>query len=404
MIWKQFVGGFVVGGLIIGALVWIWAIQVNQAESARALEGETRAQSMAAKATEDANKLTTLQKENDSLLAKLSLIEQRVAQLQAETNRQPAVAATPTETTPETKEPDKLGAIFTYGEYKDVLEGIDWSTVGDTTAKMMPMLAKVLDAVAKGEEIPEEAGEIQKLNGELVTMALRVKNAGVPGLGINSSFTHPSVAANHLYATLEKGGNPMSQEQREALSAFAKRYSDEDAEQRMNYGENTFELEKVIQEASLRGRFYDEAGQLLTTEQRNLLYTDSTKDRLSADIWSTGIVWSQFARPTPVQSRAEFEQVVSEDLGKKLKLEGSDQAQLSNLVKNWSSGMSDEFLKGGTDKYSMNGFPKTQRVRESAQRQLELYQQLIGGLNLSKEQKNTLLKNAGIWVPLYKGN
>ncbi len=403
MNWKHFGLGVVAGAIVSGFVVanFSWPRHEHGTEDKAAAVDDAVSKALAAERAI----LQNLKKNSESLQAELVQAKDRIAQLEAETTRQPAVAATPTETVPEAKkEAEKLAAIFTYGEYKDVLEGIDWSTVGDTTAKMMPMLAKVLDAVAKGEEIPEEAGEIQKLNGELVTMALRVKNAGVPGLGINSSFTHPSVAANHLYATLEKGGNPMSQVQREALSAFAKRYSDEDAEQRMNYGENTFELEKVIQEASLRGRFYDEAGQLLTTEQRNLLYTDSTKDRLSADIWSTGIVWSQFARPTPVQSRAEFEQMVSEDLGKKLKLEGADQAQLSNLVKNWSSGMSDEYLKGGNDKYSMNGFPKTQRVRESAQRQLELYQQLLAGLNLSKEQKNTLLKNAGIWVPLYKGN
>ena len=102
----------------------------------------------------------------------------------------------------EEPDPSWLGARYSYGELRSVLDEIDWATSGEATASMVPLLQEMLEAMQSGEELSMEmAGEIQALNGVVLKEMSALAKGEIPGTGVNGAFSHPVVAANLMDAT-----------------------------------------------------------------------------------------------------------------------------------------------------------------------------------------------------------
>jgi len=292
------------------------------------------------------------------------------------------------------------GPRFLFPEYEKVLAEIDWNEVGTSTAKLAPLLAQLLDSLEKtGKVPPEMVGEIQKWNAQLVAVALKVEAAGVPGTGINGSFTHPAVDVNVIQAMLHASGNPLSADQEAQLGEVGHRYSAEEADRIASYPEGTLALRKLADEAAAKDRFYAEVDGLLSAGQRDLLHPESVRGLTQLDLFSSGIMTYMEVRPLDMKDReAAVKQVTDKHL-EKLGLDVATRPVVEQLVRRWADRVAEAGLDGPRERaVGMPLLTSSERVRKAAQLQLELWDELQRRVALTDEQKKKLAAETNIIV------
>ena len=137
----------------------------------------------------------------------VAALQREVEQLRAEAQQRvdrteesaPPVADThAAEAAAEDPVAEGVAALFEDPELAEVLGDIDWASAGATIEELMPIMEKLRAALAAGEEMPMDViGELSKLNGELIGIASKLVDAGVPGAGVNGSFTPPIRRRQH---------------------------------------------------------------------------------------------------------------------------------------------------------------------------------------------------------------
>lgn len=293
------------------------------------------------------------------------------------------------------------GPRFLFPEHEKVLQEIDWEEVGTSTAKLAPLLAELLDTLEKTGEIPPTlVAEIQKWNAQLVAVAIKVDAAGLPGHGVNGSFTHPAVDVNVIHATLRAGGHALSAEQEERLGEIGRRYADEEARRSAGYAEGTLELRKIAEEAAVKDRFYEEVDALLTTGQRDFLHPESVRGMTQLDLFSSGIMTYLEMRPLDVKDREVAVKLVTEKHLEKLGLDPASRPVVEQLVRGWAEKVSEAGLDAPREKaVSMPLLTRSARVRKAAQLQLELWDEIQRRVPMTEEQKRKLAAETNIVVP-----
>ena len=200
------------------------------------------------------------------------------------------------------------GPRFVYGGMVEALNGLDWNVIGESMSKMPALLARLSRAVTEGktlEDLADEIGRIQQLNGPLVGEALKMSKSGIQGTGLNGIFTHPSVMANMVHAALVKADVPLTAEQENLVYEIGLRYTEEDRRRLAGYADGTLGMEKLVEEADLRNRFFAEVYGSLSTEQRETIRPEGVRGLTSADLFSTGVLYAPLKRPLPFRDRAQ---------------------------------------------------------------------------------------------------
>ncbi|MHC5009966.1 MAG: hypothetical protein ACYTG6_03330 [Planctomycetota bacterium] len=292
------------------------------------------------------------------------------------------------------------GPRFTYGGLEAALASVDWREAGDALAQMTPILAEVVEALAAGEPVPPSVGEVARLNGSLVTLALTLDQQDVPGTGVNGTFTHPSVQVNLVYETLRAAGLPLDPVQLDRLRDVGDRFVADDARRLQGYAETTSALRKVIDEAGLKDRFFAEVDAILNAEQRESLHPAALRGRLRTDLFSSGIFWMQFARPVDYDDR--------EDLATSLLRAASEGDLLADVredlvedrVRDWAQGFSNAYLTYEPDPLARQGMLPIARVREAAAHQLGIQQALLDALPEGSAPARRIRQNLRVLVPV----
>lgn len=298
------------------------------------------------------------------------------------------------------EEPAK-GPRFAFPEYEKVLNEIDWGEVGTSTAKLAPLLVQLLDTLEKTGEVPPTLiGEIQKWNSQLVTVALQVQEAGLPGHGVNGSFTHPAVDVNVIHATLRAGGHALSAEQEELLGEIGRRYADEEARRAASYPEGTLELRKIAEEAAVKDRFYAEVDAVLGDGQRDFLHPESVRGMTQLDLFSSGIMTYMEMRPLDVKDREAAVKQVADKHFERLGLDPASRPVVEQLVRGWAEKVAEAGLDAPRERnVKMPLLTRSERVRRAAQLQLELWDELRRRVPMTDEQKRKLAAETNILVP-----
>lgn len=293
------------------------------------------------------------------------------------------------------------GPRFLFPEHEKVLGEIDWGQVGTSTAKLAPLLVELIDTLEKTGDIPPTLiGEIQKWNSQLVTVALQVQAAGLPGHGINGSFTHPAVDVNVIHATLRAGGHALSAEQEERLGEIGRRYADEEARRAASYPEGTLELRKIAEESATKDRFYAEVDAVLNDGQRDFLHPESVRGMTQLDLFSSGIMTYMEIRPLDVKDREAAVKQVTEKHFEKLGLDPASRPVVEQLVRRWADRVAEAGLDAPREKnVKMPLLTRAERVRKAAQLQLELWDELQRRVPMTDEQRKKLVAETNIMVP-----
>ncbi|MHC4821375.1 MAG: hypothetical protein ACYTDX_06615, partial [Planctomycetota bacterium] len=141
----------------------------------------------------------------------------------------------------------------------EVLNEVDWDSVGDSLGKMIPIIEDMAAAGREGRKLDmNEVGKIATLNASLIKAAVSL-DGKIPGSGINGSFTHPAFQANAIASALAAAGLPLDKAQTDQLAALGRKYTDSEAARNRGYGDETWALTKIIDETREKDRFFAEA-------------------------------------------------------------------------------------------------------------------------------------------------
>ena len=335
--------------------------------------------------------------ENEALRRKLADAEARAARtsLEVESSAEPVANVAP-------EKPTEVVARFADNKYGEALSGVDWGVVGSALKGMVPLSEQLTEALLAGETPLEAAGKFQEFNGQLVAQLQPLMDGEVPGTGPNGVFTHPLVVANQVDQVLAAGDVPLSEEQSDRLQAITDHYLAQDENLRISAEGYEFSLQTILEETAMKDHLRWEIEQILSAEQHRMLYPDSVKDYNGLDLFGTGLVWAQVAKPTKVEGPEDLARRNFMRFSEGLKLREDQQERLRPLLDNWARSYPAEYWTSTPNPLEGQGMLKTSRTRIAAERQLELFRAMLATMGLTAEQRDKLTQNNGVLVPLPK--
>ncbi|MDF1699902.1 MAG: hypothetical protein P1V36_01905, partial [Planctomycetota bacterium] len=237
------------------------------------------------------------------------------------------------------------GSIYGPTKLRGVLEAQDWASAGDAARKLLPVLAELTSAIGTGTDVDESRMlDIAKHNGPLQTLAIGLAQDGVPGTGVNGSFTHPAASVNLVRATLAQAKVPLDDKQSARLNDLGDRYLEEDARRLAGYGDEVLALQKAIDEGDLKDRFYADVDALLTQAQVEVLHPPAVKGRLGVDIFSSGVIWHTLGKMIRFEDREDLAPRLARALMAEYKFTESEAGIVSDAAATWANSFSEEDL------------------------------------------------------------
>jgi hypothetical protein len=382
-------------GIVTGAVTWH---ALTRHETVRAggelrVHGDTDADgaAMLAELQRLREQNASLQQERESLLAAVAQREPAPAA--------PQPAAEPVAPPPPAA-PEKAALAFSDPRCAEALAKIDWAKVGAVTKEMGPLLAQLAVAMSQeGVEMPVDlAVKVGELNTALVGQVPAMLETGLPGFGPNGTFTHPLVAANMLASTLAASGQQLTAAQQQQIDGLVRAFSVEAQSVADTQGE--FALEQLYAETTMKDRFYEQVGSLLSPDQHGAVFPDGPTKYEGANLFDTGVLLRNHAQPVPAKDAAEFARIVSRRIEEKLGLDEASTAQVRALLARTASDP-ELWRDPANAKERLPGhFLKAGRTRTALRSQLEWMRQIQAQVALTPEQRKELAKMAHVLVPL----
>lgn len=317
----------------------------------------------------------------------------------------------PPETVPGTDDA-AAGVPFLPEKYKKVIAGMSWEEAGEAAAKMVPLLEDLAGAFSGGKGVDQSIGiKIFQHNQKLQTVAVNAIAAKVPGGGENGAFTHPTVAINLIHSALKQAGVPVDEKQAERLREFGDRYLEDDARRFAGYNEETFELQKLIDECALKDKMFADIDGILTPEQRDVLHPESIRGRLGIDIYSSGTIWYGVSKAVDFTTRENLAEGVVELYKERGNLTDDEVALVRGAAKEWAEGFTDAFLRASDDPLAwkshreagagmLAGWQKIEQARVAAQHQLALNKMLYELVGSDEEKTRQVRRDIRVYIPL----
>ena len=361
-------------------------------------EGKPQAGQDTASSAGNTGPIASLKAKNQALRDKVLELESALARNPLEKPAQEE-AAKDEVAQPDTDKPMEIG--FGSDEFHQALATIDWGVVGGNMKDMVPLMAKLAEAIANGEQPDLEAvGDIQKLNAELLKAAKIISDQKVPGSGINGAFTHPVIAANQIYAALSAAGHALDDDQRAALDRIMKEHAAKDPTLRIAGSETEMQLEALAKEAQLKHEFYTQARGLLNKDQFDALYHKDTAGHSSLDLFGSGLMLSQYAQPLSVTGPEQMAQKTTQALSSQLGLTGDAAKQLESTISEWSRTYPESYWDTKASALEHNRMMKTSRIRDAITRQVQLRQMILQNVTLTAAQRRQVNRGSKFIVPL----
>jgi hypothetical protein len=264
---------------------------------------------------------------------------------------------------------------------------------------MLPALGKLVEGIATGEQPdPETVGSIQKYNGALVVVALKL-NQKLPGGQANGAYTHPSAMVNSIAATLDASGMPLDASQLKALLLIGTRYADEEKARVAAYDDQTFELRKLVEESRLKHRFFTDAFNELGQQQRDTLSPEATRGRTRVDLFSEGLIWAASTGKIPFEDRDGYAAAVQSRIERALSLTDDQKGEAGTLISEWVSSLPNRLFVVEPDALWDASMIPASFVEEVVGHQVELMQRIYEGLDLTDAARSRLRGSRGVMVP-----
>lgn len=247
-----------------------------------------------------AGELKTVTEQRDAATGDLQRLNERVTTLEKE-----LVEARKATTD---KPPAPTGAVpVTFGSYGELaeLKNADWKELGGALQAMTPEMEPLAKAIREGKQPdPEVMKRIGAQNMKLVKLAVALQGKlPTHTSNVNGEYTHPVTIVNLLASQLAAAGNPLTDAQKKRLSELGDDYERRWKTQNDAYTAETFQLQKILDEAELKQWFTDQMWQVTTPEQKALVVSPNNEGYLGIDLYSPALMFQGIARPLQAPSR-----------------------------------------------------------------------------------------------------
>lgn len=255
-------------------------------------------------ATERADKLAgelkTVTEQRDAATGDVQRLNERVSTLEKElVEARKATTDQP---------PAPTGSVpVAFGSYGDLaeLKNADWKELGGALQAMTPEMEPLAKAIREGKQPdPEVMKRIGAQNMKLVKLAVALQGKlPTHTSNVNGEYTHPVTIVNLLASQLAAAGNPLTDAQKKRLSELGDDYERRWKSQNDAYTAETFQLQKILDEAELKQWFTDQMWQVTTPEQKALVVSPNNEGYLGIDLYSPALMFQGIARPLQAPSR-----------------------------------------------------------------------------------------------------
>ncbi len=270
-----------------------------------------------------------------------------------------------------------VGVRYANERFRKALEAVDWEEAGEALSRMVPLMGEYIQSQLDGKPPPPSVGDIQKYNGALVKLALTAQQQGMPGSGTNGAFTHISMTANLVLSTLAQAELPLDAAQEKRLVELADTLLEEDARRLAGYGDESFGLQKVLEETALKSRFYAGVDALATDEQRKALHPDAVRGRVQLDLFSSGLVWAGHLAPQRYRKPEELKARLIQQVLMRYGVEAEHKPIVEEAASEWLAAFPSGYLTEAPDTLSAKGHIMVARVRTAAEVQLAFFRRLV---------------------------
>ena len=298
----------------------------------------------------------------------------------------------------------KRRARFSEPAFDAALATLDWDSVGEHFAAMPAPLAALLTALGEGkspQDLPPETTEgLTKHNGPLVTVAVKLMQAKVPGTGANGAFTHPAFMSNAMAAALDDHGLPLTADQANRIQEITHRFVAEDQQRLGAYNDTTMQIRKIEEECLLRERFFVEARVVLTQEQRDALSPPAVRDRLQFDLFSSGVLLYTVTRGVKYESATQFAGEVAKSLQGALRLSDEQKAKFRDITLEWAAALPKDITTPTGDALDKLGVLHVHAALVSASQTRALVERAVNDLQLAGDSLTGARKWGAILMPL----
>jgi len=239
-------------------------------------------------------------------------------------------------------------------------------------------------------------GKISQLNGALIKAAAEVDEK-LPGDGINGAYTHPAFMVNSIAATLEAAGLPLNAAQSESLGKIGREFTDRENARLGGYDERAYALAKILDEADLKDRFFEQVLALLTPEQREAVSPSAGRGLVGMDLYSSGLMLQLHGNPLPAKDLDGYLLQVERVIIHRSEFPEDRKADLKAAIKAWSADLPAEWFAQDTEPLLKVTF-----VEDVGRRQLVLMRKIAEEMSVPEACSKKIREAGAFLIPMIK--
>ena len=317
---RTLVVSFLVGAVVAGGAAWLL---LRRGTDAGVVADAPPAASGAADPAPDPEPAPAAGVSTEQLLA----LEAKNRELEGEAAR---LEARLTELEPPPLDPD----AFRFGlpEKTPAFDKADWPTLCGHAAELSKLLAELRERIVTGQDVG--AGFQQRIIKHNTPLALFAVAFGaeMEDATPNGAYTHPAVVANMIRAALQDAGKPLSHDQEIAIKTLGDAWVGE--RRRAAAATPSSQLAALVAEVDAKLRFLASVKNVLTEEQRGLLFHPETEGRLKLDLLSPALVYV-LTQPVEAESREDMQTKLLRGLFDQAGIEIDDPSAYAWISERW---------------------------------------------------------------------
>ncbi len=337
---------------------------------------------------------------NEALAAKVASLEEANKTLASENSELKSEIAKSNVPEPATSDEVSLAEALaiSFGEFSALpeLRDTDWETLAAAIIEIDDDVVKLEAALAAGEGLDAEAQQrIFAQQAKLQSYAIKLIGKLPTHASGNGEFSHPISVANMISAYLDVGEQPLSNSQRGEITSLGEEYNRSFDDLNSGYDDSTYQLEKLLDEVSLKNDFVSQMYGALDPDQADFVVRPSIRGRAALDTFSPAVMLMMKATPLSVDSPADLRSALVARVSAQFP---DDQDRLANsrVFDTWVQEV--ESLLEPQPRY-LHGMFKAEEATVAGYAQIRALKALADELGLSEEARARLRELQLMVVP-----
>lgn len=287
---------------------------------------------------ETQRKVAVLETKIDELEGEKSNLTKEVARLETRNTELESNATERDSEIEDDKQPSNMRVAFgQWGKLQELREA-DWKELGETYAEMTKLASEVAAALKAGEPIdPATQAKRRNLNQKLVKHYIKIVGKLPTHATVNGEFSHPINLVNILAKQLEAADDPLSEAQISQLQDLGEKFDERWKNNQDSYDENTWELQKLLDEAELKEWFRVEMFRATTPQQKVTAVPPELEGMMNLDMYAPGLIFNTALDVVQVADTTKLKDTIKTRLEKALSVERSLLDNAEYLFDEWTN-------------------------------------------------------------------